>query len=76
MLFVFAAAPVSAGSATAVISDFNKNLLTVMQSAKKLGYDGRYAKLKPSVKSDVRSRLHDPILRRTPLEEPVQGTEI
>ncbi len=50
-LLVFAAAPVSAGSATAVISDFNKNLLTVMQSAKKLGYDGRYAKLKPSVKS-------------------------
>jgi phospholipid transport system substrate-binding protein len=51
VLLVFAAAPVSADSATAVISDFNKNLLTVMQSAKKLGYEGRYAKLKPSVKA-------------------------
>lgn len=51
VLLIFAAAPVSAGSATAVISDFNKNLLTVMQSAEKLGYDGRYAKLKPSVKA-------------------------
>jgi len=50
-LLILAAAPVSAGSATAVISDFNKNLLTVMQSAEKLGYDGRYAKLKPSVKA-------------------------
>lgn len=48
---IVAAAPVSAGSATAVISDFNKNLLAVMQSAEKLGYDGRYAKLKPSVKA-------------------------
>lgn len=50
-LLIFAAAPASAGSATTVISDFNKNLLTVMQSAEKLGYDGRYAKLTPSVKA-------------------------
>lgn len=40
-----------AESPTAVISNLNKNLLTTMQAADKLGYDGRYAKLAPTIKS-------------------------
>ncbi len=51
MLFVVAAAPAHAGSATTVISKFNKDLLTVMQSAETLGYEGRFEKLKPSVQA-------------------------
>ena len=44
-------APARADSATSVISQFNDTLLSTMQTAKKLGYGGRYEKLEPVVKS-------------------------
>ena len=41
----------AAESPTSVIEQFNQTLLSTMKSAKTLGYDGRYKKLAPEVKS-------------------------
>ena len=49
--FVSAGAPARADSATALIKEFNDTLLATMQSATKLGYEGRYDKLAPVLKA-------------------------
>ena len=51
MIIVTAAAPVRAETAIALIKHFNDTLLATMQSADKLGYDGRYDKLAPVIES-------------------------
>jgi len=48
---VSAGAPARADSATALIKRLNDTLLSTMQSAKKLGYEGRYDKLAPVIES-------------------------
>ncbi len=46
-----ASGPARADTATALIKQFNDALLATMQSAKKLGYTGRYEKLAPVLES-------------------------
>lgn len=45
------AAPAHADAATALIKRLNDTLLATMQSAKKLGFEGRYEKLEPVLES-------------------------
>lgn len=52
MLVVLAAAgPARAEAPTVLIKHFNDTLLATMQSAKELGYEGRYEKLEPVIGS-------------------------
>lgn len=51
MIVAAAASPARAENAIALIKHFNDALLTTMQSAGKLGYEGRYEKLAPVIAS-------------------------
>lgn len=44
-----AAQPATAASATEVVERFQSTLISVMSNARKLGYNGRYKRLKPAV---------------------------
>lgn len=50
-LSLFAPTFAHAASATSVVEDFQKTLLSVMKDADQLGYDGRYQRLAPVVKN-------------------------
>ena len=61
-----AAAP---GAPTDVVRNFYGVLLDVMQHAAALGPKGRYQKLEPVVRRDVRCAVHGAVVGRPDMEE-------